>query len=193
MSESMWSTVVCPTDKAVAPCEEPDHQSIEYKIIRDFTTAACINLPVRGEFDPCDPCDPGAARAPVRGERSVTRATLTGAACTPCRYGLWDTNAILISHQCDYLKVSYLSSVRHCIHCSGHHAQVAYLLNINVDSMNYSPLIGAETMNLYTSCLQLNNDGLFFMLNSKIGTLPLEHTVQFVENPTNPSTVSLTG
>ena len=59
--------------------------------------------------------------------------------------------------------------------------------------MNYSPLIGAETMNLYTSCLQLNNDGLFFMLNSKIGTLPLEHTVQFVENPTNPSTVSLTG
>ena len=70
VSESMWSTVVCPTDKAVAPCEEPDHQSIEYKIIRDFTTAACMNLPVRGEHE-CDPCDHDAA-------------------CATCRCGLWD-------------------------------------------------------------------------------------------------------
>ena len=59
--------------------------------------------------------------------------------------------------------------------------------------MNYSPVIGAETMNLYTSCLNLNNDGLFFELNSKIGEWPLDHTIQMVENPTNPSVISLTG
>ena len=48
-------------------------------------------------------------------------------------------------------------------------------------------------MNLYTSCLNLNNDGLFFELNSKIGEWPLDHTIQMVENPTNPSVISLTG
>ena len=28
----------------------PYMASMEYKIIRDFTTAACMNLPVRGEY-----------------------------------------------------------------------------------------------------------------------------------------------
>ena len=59
--------------------------------------------------------------------------------------------------------------------------------------MNYSPTVGAETMNLYTSCLTLNNDGLFFTMTSKMAVWPIEHTVQMVMNPTNPSVISLTG
>ena len=78
-------------------------------------------------------------------------------------------------------------------HNAGHISQVSYLLNIDVDALNYSPLIGAETMNLYTSCMRLRNDGLSFTLTSQLGALPLDFTVQFVMNPTNPSDVFLTG
>ena len=59
--------------------------------------------------------------------------------------------------------------------------------------MNYSPAIGPETMNLYTSCLQLENDGLFFNILSDIGQSSIKYQVHYHTNPTNPSVVSLTG
>ena len=71
--------------------------------------------------------------------------------------------------------------------------QVAYLLNINIDTMNYSPAIGAETMNLYSSCLQLENDGLFFNIISEIGEPKIKYQAVYNPNPTNPSDVSFTG
>ena len=71
--------------------------------------------------------------------------------------------------------------------------QVAYLLNINVDTLNYSPAIGPETMNLYSSCLQLKNDGLFYNLVNDIGQPSIKYQVAFHPNPTNPSEISLIG
>ena len=59
--------------------------------------------------------------------------------------------------------------------------------------MNYSPVIGPETMNLYTSCLQLENDGLFYNIVSKIGEPTIKYQAVYTPNPTNPSVVSLTG
>ena len=109
-----------------------------------------------------------------------------------------------------FLPCNPVCNCAHCVHepaaCSasewrvaftkftpGPVTQVSYLLNIDVDALNYSPLIGAETMNLYTSCMRLRNDGLSFTLTSQLGALPLDFTVQFVMNPTNPSDVFLTG
>ena len=67
--------------------------------------------------------------------------------------------------------------------------QVAYLLNANQDSLQYSPVAmkltgtGVQTANIYTGCLKLNNDGVFFNQTTPIGSLPLNLTVVYVPNP----------